>query len=524
MKTFLSARRVAVTAAASAAAIGAFALPSAASATDLGTQCSGSNIEGLGSSFQAPVEKIWTGEAGLTEEGFNASIHSKLACSGTQGSKGKPTVKYNQEETPTNNKGSGACLKDFGNGVTPRMNQFPVCGTDEAPSATVKEVMEGHEETGAEKGKGESVLSIPVVQGAVAVIVHLPSGCTAASEPKVGKELKKFSRLSLSAEVVEGIFRGSITNWKKAVEASGGSNVLTCTGGTVEEETPIKVVVRADKSGTTHIFKSWLGQINETGTWQAEAFNEIEVPTGSGKFEKPCSSALPEEAKTWVQVQEGCENQRWPTAAHVIRPTETGNPGVIKEVNADASSIGYADLAVAREKHFFSEPTVGGEGTDKFWALVSNSKNKTALAKQTFQDPSSNGDSSNTPGNSNCKSTKFVNKVGEKFPPEKARQDWSKVKGAYDSATYGVCGITYALAARQYWYFEKPLLTGATEAIKEEESKKLAQSVHDYLLFVLSKATGGGGKEAENEDYYPLPGTVSKIAETGVKEIGSKEA
>jgi ABC-type phosphate transport system substrate-binding protein len=318
--------------------------------------------------------------------------------------------------------------------------------------------------------------------------------------------------------VVEGIFRGSITNWKTAVEKSGGSNVLTCTGGTAEEETPISVVVRADKSGTTHIFKSWLGQVNETGTWQAEAFNEIEVPTGSGKHEKPCPSALPEEAKTWVQVQEGCENQRWPVAAHVIRPTETGNPGVIKEVNADASSIGYADLAVAREKKVFSEPGVGGEGTDKFWALVSNSKNKTVATKQTFQDPSTTGDVSNTPGNSNCKSTKYVNKVGEKFPPESTRDDWSKVKGQYDSTTYGICGMTYALAARQYWYFESPL--GVTEA----ESKEKATTVANYLLFVLSKATGGGGKEAETQDYYPLPGTVSKIAETGAKEIGSKEA
>lgn len=522
MKTFLSVRRVAVAAAASAAAIGAFALPSAASATpDLGLQCSGSNIEGLGSSFQAPVEKIWTGEAGLPGEGFNVSTN-KLACQGTEAAgkktKGKPTVKYNQEETPTNNKGSGACLKDFGNGATPRLNQFPFCGTDEAPSQSVKEVMEGHEAAGAESGKGESVLSIPVVQGAVAVIVHLPNGCTATSDPKVGKVVEAKNRLALSAEVVEEIYRGVVTNWKEVQEKSGGSNVITCTGGEVEKETPIKVVVRADKSGTTHIFKSWLGQVNETGTWQAEAFNEIEVPTSSGKFEKPCSSALPEEAKTWVQVQEGCENQRWPKAAKVIRPTATGNPGVITEVNADASSIGYADLAVAREKHFFSEAPEGGEGGHKFWALVSNSKNKTVASKQTFQDPSTNGDSSNTPGNSNCKSTKYVNKVGEKFPPEKTREDWSKVKGQYNSSTYGICGITYALAARQYWYFESPL--GVTEA----ESKEKATTVANYLLFVLSKATGGGGKEAENEDYYPLPGTVLKIAEVGAKEIGSKEA
>ena len=62
--TFLSIRRVAL-AIAPAAVIGAFALPSAASATDLGLQCSGSaKIEGLGSTFQNPVEEIWTGAKG----------------------------------------------------------------------------------------------------------------------------------------------------------------------------------------------------------------------------------------------------------------------------------------------------------------------------------------------------------------------------------------------------------------------------------------------------------------------------
>ncbi len=510
--TFLSARRVAL-AVASAAAVGAFALPSAASASDLGTQCSGANIEGLGSTFQAPAEFIWTGvkEVG---KGFNVGTN-KLACSGTQGSKGKPTVIYNQEETPTNNKGSGACLKDFGNGTTPRMNQFPFCGTDEAPSESVEAVMEAHE---AEGHEAKSILSIPILQGAVAVIVHLPSGCTATSEPTVLKEVKKFSRLSLSAEVIEKIYRGVITTWKEAVAESGGKNVLTCTGGEAEENTPITVVVRADKSGTTHIFKSWLGQINEKGTWQAEEFNELEVPTGSGKHEKPCSEAHGEELKTWVQVQEGCENQRWPVAAHVLRPTKTGNPGVIEEVNTHESSIGYADLAVAREKKVFSEPGVGGEGTDKFWAVVSNSKIGLAKTKQTFQDASTNGDSSNTPGNSNCKSTKYIAKIGEKFPPESTRDDWSKVKGEYNSATYGICGVTYALAARQYFYFESPL------GVSEEESKTKATTVENYLLWVLQTTTGGGGKEVENQDYLALPGTVKKVAETGVKEIGNKVA
>ncbi len=46
--TFLFARRMALAAVTSAVAVGAFALPSTASAEVLGKQCAGANIEGLG--------------------------------------------------------------------------------------------------------------------------------------------------------------------------------------------------------------------------------------------------------------------------------------------------------------------------------------------------------------------------------------------------------------------------------------------------------------------------------------------
>jgi hypothetical protein len=201
----------------------------------------------------------------------------------------------------------------------------------------------------------------------------------------------------------------------------------------------------------------------------------------------------------------------------VVRPTKTGNPGVIEEVNNIESSIGYADLAQVRELKHFSEVGEGGEGTAKFWALVSNSKNKTVASKQTFQDASTNGDVPGL-GNSNCKSTKYVSKIGEKFPPETTRKDWSKVKGAYNSATYGICGVTYALAARQYFFFEEPL------GVSEKESGEKATTTENYLLWVLNKAIGGGQKEVEGQDYTALPATVTKISETGVKEIGNKVA
>src|SRR5487761_2455908 len=112
----VSAYRVLPVGIAAAAAL-ALGLPGAASAkkvpppkTDVLEQCSGPNSEGVGSTFQAPLQFIWTGvnsEKGneALPTGFNHSSDA-FACSGSQGSKAKPTAYFNQEEQY---RGSGAC-------------------------------------------------------------------------------------------------------------------------------------------------------------------------------------------------------------------------------------------------------------------------------------------------------------------------------------------------------------------------------------------------------------------------------
>ncbi|HTQ68965.1 MAG TPA: substrate-binding domain-containing protein [Solirubrobacteraceae bacterium] len=498
--------RRAVFVAATAAALMVAALPGTALAkkgpkTDQLEHCAGSNIEGLGSSFQAPAQKVW-------EKKFNESANT-LACSGTK----KPTFIYNQNELPTNNKGSGACLKDFGQGGAGnrRYKEFPLCGTDEAPSKTVKEEMETND--GFVPNKGEEIQSVPIAQGAVAVIVNLPETCTAESEPKLAKTVTKIKRLSLEAKVVEGIFEGSIKTFKEAVEKNlSASDKLTC-GVPANAEVPINVVVRLDKSGTTHIFKAFLGQIS-TAEIEMEEENE---PEGAGKGQ-PCKAIKPaKEKRTWAQVSEGCENQRWPEAAEIVRPGKTGNPGVIEKVDTTPNSISYADLAVAREKKFFDPSGGGGEGTQRFWAPVSNSKPTTK--KPEYADPSTNGDVEAV-ANSNCAKTVYANAVGEKFPPKTTREDWSQVKGLAVTKTYPICGLTYDLAFRLY---STPLVS-LVPPITEEETKKIATTVSDYLKFVLDTHTGGGGEEIKGIDYEPLPKKALKVAVAGAAEIGSKEA
>lgn len=362
--SYLSARRLLPGCVVSVAAVVALAAPGMASASsDLTHQCAGSNIKGLGSTFQLPAQEVWN-------PAFSSNADTNvLACSGTQGSKEVKTVTY---EASGSTAGSGACLKDFGDGAAPKYGtgateKYPFCGTDEAPSASALEKME---EGKAAHGT-ESIESIPAVQGAVAMIVHLPEGCKAEDEVTKGAKTFKQGRLALDDSTVLKIYRGEVTNWKQVLANQGSSanDKLSCIGGVTEEETPIKVVVRTDKSGTTHIFKSYLAQVEEAlglAKWGAEEFGKIEE---ENKLEEnACGKTLAAgELKTFKEVQEGCENQRWPSAAHIVRPEAPGkkgykgNQGVIYEVGNNPSSIGYADLAFARDEGYFSANCTGSK-------------------------------------------------------------------------------------------------------------------------------------------------------------------
>ncbi len=499
--TSLFARRVAVSIA-SAAALASVVMPATASAkkgpvTDRGEQCSGASVAGRGSTFQNPAQLVWN-------PGFNSNT-SSVACSGKQGSKGTPKAEYKQGGA---NSGSGACIRAFGaEKEAPLFGEFSYCGTDEAPNAAQKGEMESHKTGGEER----SVETIPVAQGAEAVIVHLPAGCLASSEVVQKGKKYKLGRLAFDHTTLEGIYRGTITTWKGAIEAQGGNgnDSISCKVASEEEDT-ISPVVRLDSSGTTHIFKTYLSLVNGA-KFEAEAF-----PEEIGGKKTGCGAPLPEEEKTWGEVAQGCQNQRWPAAAHVVRPSEPGNPGVVKEVAAKASSIGYADLAVARENGSFSKKGLGGEnkkGTAtkrgeqnvRFWAELQDNE-----APVTYADPASNGDTEKG-ASSNCSHTVYTNEAKKEFPPTSTRELWNAAKAELKEVDYSICGLTYDLALREY----KPYLTGI---VSEGEGKARATTVENYLAYEVNSK--GGGKELKGHDYEKLPKQVQKEAEAGIAEIG----
>src|SRR5262249_38286718 len=234
--------------------------------------------------------------------GFNKGANP-LACSGTQGSKGEPKVEYLSG-------GSGAFLRSWGQEFkeASEVNFGPgnaFGGTDEPPNQTQKEEMESHS-TGA---KGKLLQTIPVLQAAVAIVIHLPKGCKVEKGPAEG-------RLALNEKKLEQIFTGEVTAWAKILNKA---KLVKSGAEPCESTAPITRVVRKDGSGTTSLFKKWL--------WLE---NKKEVEPG----------------KTWKNLAESANNTTWPKekeVGHEVIRGEGGG-GVATEVAKNASTIGYVNL------------------------------------------------------------------------------------------------------------------------------------------------------------------------------------
>jgi hypothetical protein len=451
----LHARRIASACILSAASVAALAVPGAASAAS--TQCSGVNIGGQGSSLQKVVQlNFWN-------PGFNTST-DKFACSGVQGTKAKPTVVYNAD-------GSGAGINSWGAKTgTPEgaVNGFGAAngyvGTDEPPNA---EQITNIESNTSPVTKN-TLMTIPVAQESIAIVFHLPAGCSATSTVAPG-------RLVVSNATLEGIYAGTIKTWGSFTE---GGDAVTGAGCSTDTITP---VARFDQSGQTHIFKQYLNLI-DTGT--------LETASGS---------------ETWGQLSEGNLNTTWPTAAGVIKPPAKGGGEVIKLVAATAGSVGYANLAEARANASFVPPT-GGANQATFWGELQNgSKGKGAKVVPTFQDPATNGDVAAI-GDANCKKTAYTNNEGKPFPPPAVTAPWNNVTTSVTEKSYTLCGLTYILAFTKY-----SLLPGTTAAETE--------TVKDYLQYVVDKK--GGQAAILTADYLGLPkGAVDTDAIGGAAAIG----
>jgi ABC-type phosphate transport system substrate-binding protein len=440
--------------------------PGMASATPGGEQCSGVSIEGKGASLQKLSQiSVWT-------PNFSSAADTNgKACSGTQGSKGTPTVTY----TST---GSGPGLESWGQepGISaPPLNYGPknaYVGTDEPPNAAQKAEIETH--TG-----GGKVLTIPVEQAAVAIAVNLPAKCTSVTGGHVP------GRLAIKEATLEKVFRGSITTWKGILNGATLVGEVGCSSSA-----HITRVVRKEGSGTTSLFKKFLGVL----------YNK-EVEPG----------------KTWKQLAEKANNTVWPVEGTDAVIRGEGNGGMAKELAAHPGAVAYINLADARSNKGFTPP-VGGAGTPKFWLEIENGKNAEKIT--TYADPSTNGDAEAT-ANSNCEGTLYTNGT-KKFPPPTTEETWNEVSAGKKQKHYPICGFTYDLSLTSF----KGVPTGEKGSL-EAPTEGSVRSAFDYLTFVLAGEAGGGQTLiGESKDYLGLPTTpenpttdVLGIARKGVAKI-----
>jgi ABC-type phosphate transport system substrate-binding protein len=449
MKSY-TARRLVTALAGAAAATAALVAPGVASA-GVGPQCSGGPVTGQGANaLKIAEQNIWG-------PGFNSSS-DPTACNGSQGTKETPKVTF----TSTS---SGAGLESWGtNGHAASFsptNAF--IGTEEAPGLTQEEEIE-------KSGAPATVLTIPVAQEAIAIIVHLPTGCTATSTTQPG-------RLVFKNVTLEKIFEGKTTEWNKIKD--GGDKFLnngseTCPVLAKKAKVHITRAVREDLAGTTNILKKYFFLISKKAV---------------------------DGSDTWEQLASGPLNTAWPneTPDPVLRVK--GDSGLAAKVATEPGSIGFVSLADARASLGFTpSPGTGGPGTPAFWAPIES-------GKETYSDPSSDGDVA-AKANSNCEGVKYTNGK-KKFPPPATNELWNEVTTSVKETNYTICGFAFALALDGYHNYP---------ATTEGE----ATTVENYLQFNLSST---GQSAILNNDYLPLPTStepkqnVLKIAQEGASKV-----
>jgi len=250
--------------AAGAAAVGIMLAAAACSSSGSSTASSGSGsssiINGAGSTFAAPMYQQWAGQ-------YRQSVNHN--------------VQINYQAI-----GSGGGISEFTQGVV----DF---GATDAP-------MSSTEQSAAQAGQGSVVLHIPMILGPVAIIYN---------EPGV-------SKLVLSGPVLAGIYLGKITKWNDPAIAKLNPGVKLPSDA-------IQPIERADSSGTSYVFSTYLTAVSPTWASQIGVSKAPSFPVGTGA---------------------------------------TGSSGVAAAVQQTKGSIGYVEYGYAVQGHIPFASIVNASG------------------------------------------------------------------------------------------------------------------------------------------------------------------
>ncbi len=440
------------------ALLAALGTVNATGASALGEQCSGSSAKGLGAFLQTQAQQRWS----TGEQGFNGSANP-LACSGSQGSGGTPSVGY----TPL---GSAGALRVWGaeDGILHTgefESTFHFLGTDIAPSGPVGEA--GSMLANMKKALGSDVVVVPVTQTAIAIAAH-PPALPAHSPCLVPK---------ITSAQLQKVFSGEIKNWRQIGTASDSS-----VGGDCDQA--ITRIVREESAGTTYQFKHFLNSVNG-------------APLACTGKEK----------RTWAQLQapfggETTPNVEWPRNSDcqagegkvttVAPGLGEGEAGALLYVEQNAGTITYGSLPEAQQ-------WAPKQVVDVFNGVK-------------YADPatSENG--------ANCAGAKYTRPSGWEFG---INVDWSGVYGSDPNIgessknAYPICTLTWDIAAADR-FTEKAATTvhdylafvvakeGGQAAVRKAGYRDLPASIAEAANAAISHIDG---KEEEGEE-EPETGTV----------------
>jgi ABC-type phosphate transport system substrate-binding protein len=448
----------------------AFALAPKASADFTTGKCAGVNITGEGGSFAKDAQIK-----------FNDNFKTNY-CIGTPGF-GSINVTYSPE-------GSGAGITAMTNRtLVPRFG-----GTDDPPTPAQVAAMNAGTASESDNGK---LHVFPIAVGSVVALVNFPDGCdpekltaehrTVSAAEIAGTPAKKaLLRVRFPKALFEKVWAGELNaKWTEAFPELDA--VATC-------EVPITRVVRFDQSGTTFTLKDYLNTINPAKGWKSTY-----------------STVGPVLTRQWPNAEFGSGGQCTTTEApgkqadsidHLTSGCSKGNGQLISKLVGTDGSIGYADLATARNSTptLAVDPTKAEAPTTPYWTQVQNGAG-------VFTEPTAdetNGYKTAAGGptkGSNCLNATFTGIPANSFG------NWENASGVNSNSGWGICTLTYALV-----FDDNATVWGNTP---EEEAK--AKTVKDYQESIVTDAAQA---QLFGADYAPLPAGFLALSKKAVAEIG----
>jgi hypothetical protein len=426
-----------------------------------------STITGAGSSLQTVAqEEVWIKGA----EAFGAAGNRWEAgeC------KADPSITY----FPTS---SGKGLAQWGANATeelkeenPPVTKFPAyIGTDvgpEGPATTAGTQMHEMDKAGKNATTANEVVTTPVAQSAIAIVVSLPESCSATvgNTPKVKSKLlnEEWTKDEIKLET------------------------LVSGAGIVCAKVP-HLYARESPSGTTAGFKRWNYDIAVAEPWT--------------KLAGPSASAVEAESTNWPSGAGGLPAGQ-PETAGFSKGIQLAE-GVIEKPGT-TGAVGYADLADAIKAKFTTKVAAhtNGKGEKYDVFMVEVQRNEASEAKEVAKYASSEG----TTGGSNCGNAEYgaPATVGPNVDWSKARQN-----NVQTTTTYPICTLTFDVAWHMY---EWPVLPNAAKKYEMGEYN----SALSYLEYVVNskKAANGGGQNEElvKHHYGKLTKPELEEAQSGI--------